>query len=404
MVLTAFALAAAANFFLIRNRATASFALPISVLLMLGLSWLSLSWSVYASFGLRRVLALSFCSVTIGCLVGSLHRREVPRLVAWTLAGLLIANFISVLVLPGAIERPNGIDPTSVGGGWRGLNVDKNMAGAITAVTVLTALYMLTDPFTRWWGRCFWLGIVLLGMVYVWFTGSKTSLALVPVAVVLGLGIVLLSRVPSVAGIGALVLLPSAAFVWLVRSDWSEAAGAAFTAMLQDPRSFTGRSQIWNVVLEESQHVPWLGYGYGSFWLTGEGGPVSRRATGYLSWLNTVPNSHSGYFDMLIQLGRVGLAGAVLAAIVLPLAKLVAYRTLDLRTRWLIAMTTLFFAFHNFLETSLFDRVQPLWIIQLTMIATLAAYRVPIFVSILGKTGEGPAARRRRRALTSPAR
>lgn len=69
--------------------------------------------------------------------------------------------------------------------------------------------------------------------------------------------------------------------------------------------TFTGRTEIWDIVTEHIRRSPLLGSGYGAYWT----GPVAGTDSyDFILRLNFYPASaHNGYLDLLNDLGIVGL-------------------------------------------------------------------------------------------------
>jgi O-antigen ligase len=68
--------------------------------------------------------------------------------------------------------------------------------------------------------------------------------------------------------------------------------------------SLTGRTFIWEGVWQIIAGRPLLGHGYSAFWL--ENSRNVRALAELVAW--DVPNAHSGYLEVLLQLGWVGMA------------------------------------------------------------------------------------------------
>lgn len=67
--------------------------------------------------------------------------------------------------------------------------------------------------------------------------------------------------------------------------------------------TLTGRTEIWDASARFVEARPWLGYGYYAFWLP-ENGPAYwvREA---VNW--QVASAHSGWLELALGLGRVGV-------------------------------------------------------------------------------------------------
>jgi O-antigen ligase len=125
---------------------------------------------------------------------------------------------------------------------------------------------------------------------------SSTSLAtlMAGIAIFLGLRLILKLRlmVPQ-AGLLALMTLLIAFGVSAPFLGGSNVA--TFSSLLGRDETLTGRTEVWSAVMHAMNERPLLGYGFGSFWTD------ARRD------LYEIPTAHSGYLDILLELGEVGL-------------------------------------------------------------------------------------------------
>jgi len=81
------------------------------------------------------------------------------------------------------------------------------------------------------------------------------------------------------------------------------------TSLLGRDTTFTGRTRVWSVLLNESVN-PLFGVGSYSFWI---GERADRLAAHFGSFIN---EAHNGYLDLYLNVGLVGvcLCAAILAA------------------------------------------------------------------------------------------
>src|SRR5260370_3980243 len=66
---------------------------------------------------------------------------------------------------------------------------------------------------------------------------------------------------------------------------------------------------VWQKFLQQR----WLGYGYSAFWV-GKDGKESAAIWQALKW--SVPHSHNGYLDVLVEVGMVGLVLFLVGSVV----------------------------------------------------------------------------------------
>ncbi|HEU0015736.1 MAG TPA: O-antigen ligase, partial [Longimicrobium sp.] len=127
-------------------------------------------------------------------------------------------------------------------------------------------------------------------------------------------------------------------------------------AMGKDP-SLTGRTPIWNSLLESIRERPLLGYGYNGFWL-GERGPAEETIR-TIGW--ETPSAHNGFLEVALQLGVVGLAVFLLGYFhVFGRAFAAVRRTRAADGLWPIAILT-FTLLYNVTESVLLERNSITW-------------------------------------------
>ena len=335
----------------------------------------SVAWAQFPDLAVRRILLVDIHIATCLLLVNVLGARRAVDLLAATLAGVMIADLVAIALLPGAFDPGVSLSPVGAGSGWRGLHAEKNLAGSVAAVAVLAAMYKVSLAGIRVTERIVWGGLMLAALVFLLGTGSKTSLGFVPLAVAGGLAMLVLSRMRWLALTGAVILCAGAAIVWFADPALQDVVNDRIATTLRDPNAFTGRTQLWRMVVHYVPYHPWLGFGYGSFWLVGSAGPVDAYVSGLNRWMILMPYAHNGYLDLLVQVGWIGLVLGVVAAVLAPLAKLIGYRHIPPAMRWWIGALITFFALHNLLESTIFGRPGALWVCALTAIFALSTYR-----------------------------
>ena len=100
----------------------------------------------------------------------------------------------------------------------------------------------------------------------------------------------------SLAVMGVLLLTAAAGLIYQ--------NAAPILGLLGRDATLTGRTDIWQAVLDSIMRRPLLGYGYGAFWngLQGESANVILAC----GW--AVPHAHNGFLEVWLQLGLVGLS------------------------------------------------------------------------------------------------
>nr|WP_246500691.1 O-antigen ligase family protein [Azospirillum rugosum] len=154
--------------------------------------------------------------------------------------------------------------------------------------------------------------------------------------------------------------------------------------------TFTGRSFIWDAVLREVQDRPLTGFGWGAFW--GIGLPINpfthADPNEFFMDATVINTAHSGYMDILLQTGWIGLGLTSFAILwYIALAMRLVHRNAvagpALVAAMVIATVMLSLALNNALESQLFRAgdwigfIHLLLALQLDRMA-LDADRVPL--------------------------
>ncbi len=338
--------------------------IPVMIAVALGWCWLSTLWSLSPGSTLRRIALTSMVIWSIFAIVRHLGYEKPVAIIRVMLAVLLMMNVAVSLALPDiGVHHVNEPGDKGLIGDWRGIMFHKNFA-APTAV--LAILFFLFDA--RRIPMILRAAVIVLGILFLANSGSKTSVGIGLFAVLLGLvmqfytgkGRALVMLLLAFSGIAAAV----AAYIYI------DPLAMSFT----DERSFTGRPLIWKALVDFWKDHPWTGSGYGAFWNIGGGkDPIFHYATG---WVTQITIGHNGYLDILAQLGIPGLALILIAVAVIPTWRLLTLQNVPAARLALIVSILYFCIGHNSTESSLFERdaiPQVFLMIAIAFIETLRA-------------------------------
>lgn len=145
--------------------------------------------------------------------------------------------------------------------------------------------------------------LVMIGAFGLLFlTRSRTSI----LALVATLGIVSLRVMPKrrVLGVGLIVVAVALAIGVYGAGAIDSVKHALLLGRQEstaDLGTLTGRTELWSELLTYSASRPLLGYGFEGFWSPMHTASVSLA----LGWV--IPDAHSGYVEMLLDLGIIGL-------------------------------------------------------------------------------------------------
>jgi exopolysaccharide production protein ExoQ len=230
--------------------------------------------------------------------------------------------------------------------GYQGLMTSKNNLGQYAGVAVLLAAH---EIFQRGARRALGLVFIVLSILLVVFSESKTSLALTFLCPALAGLMLFLKKTARVS-----TLVVTALIMFFCIYFRSTLAWYVFHDV-----TFTGRTVIWDFVGSEIDHRPLLGWGFLAFWLTGSDSVAMLEAPG---WVKTMPHAHNGYVDFILQLGYVGFACLVML-ISTTIVAIERIAKQDFARGWMLLSITLFIIFNNHLESSWMHSGDFLWVV-----------------------------------------
>lgn len=214
-------------------------------------------------------------------------------------------------------------------GAWRGLCSHKNDFGNVCAISLVFWMHGLVN---RRVSRLVGLAGVGLCLTCVKLSRSSTSLTMSVVIIVVSLIFVNLGergrrRAPVFVWVLASILLVYA----LALLKIIPGSGVLFLPVIMltgKNLTFTGRSDIWDVLLDHVHRRPLLGSGYGGYWEPGAT-PGTESYEMYERLQTFYPSeAHNGYLEVLNDLGVVGEVVLIAYLIFYVRQALVIYRIL----------------------------------------------------------------------------
>jgi O-antigen ligase len=258
---------------------------------VVALCWLSFQWSVAPGDTLRRAFGLTMGMAFSVYLAARYDWRQLLKLLTWAWIAMVIGCFIFALFF-----SPWHVMRDEHPGAWSGLWTHKNTLASIMSFgcgVMLSAAVL--DRRLRPWALAGFAGAVLL---ILFSTGRTALLSLAAGTAALTL-FWMMRRGPVamvVLGAGALsVAILIAGLIFLAPQVLVEIIGRDLT--------LTGRTDIWESLNRAIDQRPWLGYGFGAFWVD-EHGPrfwVQRD----VAW--NVIGAHNGWLEIMLAVGRLGL-------------------------------------------------------------------------------------------------
>ena len=336
-------------------------------------AWLLMAaWLVVAAlYAYSPQNALRTAAFTVLAMIAATGALSLPRdarsfRICLAIAALAVLglSYAGIVLMPGAaIHDGGGMEPQHAGL-WRGIYSHKNVAGAVMGALFFCGLYLFRAG-QRWTG----LLVAGLSLLFVLNTGSKTATALLPTVA----SLVIFLRLSGGRLLPALAVGVAVAAMGLLTlgTVLSPTLDSLLQAIMPGT-TFTGRTDLWRFALELFQGREWTCFGLNSFWQTNVAYGAERNFE--LAWdPRSSPNGHNGFLDVALATGWPGLCLAVLVLVLLPLRDyvLIGGGPEDQRLADLFLMILAFLLLNSFLESFLFERANPIWMILWIAVAGL---------------------------------
>lgn len=261
------------------------------VFLLVGLSCLSVAWSVAPAVSLRRGVGLAGTTLFASFLAIYFRPSEIWRLLATVFLIAASASLVFAILFPSLGVHPTGVHE----GAWRGVFMHKNIMGKMMALGVITfTIAIATRTYPRAWACIGWLLCALL----VAYSTSRSAWV-VTIAVLAAYPLTRLARARTLAFIP--VLLGSIMGVAGLGVWFSQNSDQLFSALGRDA-TLTGRVPLWGVALSYMPDRLLLGYGYRAFWLDEQG--AAGQVWRLVGWMPT--DGHNSLVDQMLELGVIG--------------------------------------------------------------------------------------------------
>jgi O-antigen ligase len=264
-------------------------------LLLFGL--LSVLWSDFGFIAFKRWFRDLGSYISILVAVSDPHPFQAFRTLLRRFFYLLIP--LSVLLVKYYPRLGRAYEYFSGMATYSGATTSKNMLGLLS---LLSILFFFWDTLLRWRDRKLQRKILILNISFIamslWLMNLASS-ATSKLCLILGILVLISTQYRSSKHLFK-VLLPAGIcmYLLLIFGFGVDVNGAVAQFVGRDP-TLTDRTVIWKVVLD-IQTNPFIGVGYESFWL----GPRLQRVWQFFPGIN---EAHSGYIQMYLQLGFVGL-------------------------------------------------------------------------------------------------
>jgi O-antigen ligase len=287
----------------------------------------SVAWSSQRASTFSSGISLFVSTIFAIYLISRFTRERLVILLSWTLYILAGASVLFAVALP-----QYGLDHFAHSGAWQGVYGQKNALGLVMVYGIGIALSLNPQTFVeRIWKN----GLLLLCIAEAGLSESREAWVAGLLVLILyaslrfycrfamrSRGVVLGLSFGIISFFGVLVL----------------AAWKPLLSLLGRDPTLTGRTALWQEVLEKCAIHPLNGYGLGTFWGSADALPVYM----VVHWVPT--SAHNGFLECLLELGLVGLlilVFLILYAIRNTVSILISQPALDYSKAWMFLIFTI---------------------------------------------------------------
>jgi exopolysaccharide production protein ExoQ len=271
----------------------------------LGLALLSAKWSIDRPETVFRCISLG--SITLVCFAIALagwDRRRFQQLATPPLMFIVVASLVLGIIFPDEIREFG--DDLSLKGAWHGITMTKNQLGMASSLGAIICVHRLLVRE----GRTFWaIAGAATAFACLMLSRSNTSQFATLAGVIF---MVAALRIPMIKRrYTTHVVIAIAATLLIYELVIQDLFPGAHTLLgpIRDltgkDATFSARTNIWEIVKDHMRTAPYLGTGYGAYWVGPYPTSPSFVFTYFMFFYPT--EAHNGYLDVANDLGYAGL-------------------------------------------------------------------------------------------------
>jgi O-antigen ligase len=255
----------------------------------------SMLWSDYSFVTFKRIFQILAIYISIICfLLYANSSEEILKPIKYILYPYLFLTIIVVFTVPQARQGPIM---------WQGFTTNKNTLGQLGFISVILCYIIYKNEKTQL-NKILAIFFIFLSVVIT--VGSHSSTSLIVVLFLIGLGMltsldslfakIRIGKTISIITIGTFVIFILGVMIL------DPTLESSLPELFGKDTSFSGRTELWDYLLNIKQINPVLGSGYGAFWV-----PESERISGVYDIFLFLPGqAHNGYIDIFLATGYVG--------------------------------------------------------------------------------------------------
>lgn len=277
------------------------------LLVLVVLALASLAWSIDTGLTARRLLRMG--TIVLACVAFVLmgwHARRYQNVVRPIVTLMLLGSLAFGLAYPQFAIHDQA--SPELAGAWRGLANHKNGLGALACLGLILWVHAGLTREVKWFAALSGSAIAAACLVLSRSSTSMATAVLVLAVLLLTLrsGRSLRPYLPIlIAVLAGLLMLYAFSLLGLIPGR--SILTAPISVLSAKDGTLTGRTEIWWILAEHISLRPLLGSGYGAYWT---GAPIpGTESYVFMARMGAFypGTAHNGYFDILNDLGWVGL-------------------------------------------------------------------------------------------------
>jgi exopolysaccharide production protein ExoQ len=255
-------------------------------------------WSLHPDLSLRRGCAYVLTIAIAGYIAARFTTEQALSVLARSFAICGVCSVIFVLMFPETGIMSGG----ELEGNWRGIYPHKNVFGFAMAIAVFVQLQLMVMESKSSLKAYFW---IFFYLILVILSRSTTALIMSILYIFVAINYIIW-RKNKLYGYNMLLITLFALTLlvpaFLLDLDF-------FLGVFGKDSTLTGRTDVWDAVIELISQKPVSGWGYRAMWIPTDSVTVwVDRRTG--EW--GAPSAHNAFLEITLELGLVGLASLIL--------------------------------------------------------------------------------------------
>jgi O-antigen ligase len=258
----------------------------------------SILWSPDSVVSIKRIFQiLTLLLVCITFLFYVEKESEILDHFKYVIFAYLVLSIIVVVIVPQAKDPQFGT--------WRGFEHHKNGLGGVGVISVVISYMIMGYSNTK--VKKYIAAFMMLIAIALIF-GSFSSTAYTVLAVLFGLWLIFkIDKLFMPIGIGKLISVSSIVFMFalvVVLLMWIPEAKDFLPELFGKDTSYSGRTDLWEYMLDEIARHPIQGTGFQGFWIVNR----LKYSEIYDIFLWLPNQAHNGYIDIVNEVGVIGLS------------------------------------------------------------------------------------------------